>query len=183
MPAMRPNCRSSGVATDEAMISGLAPGKLACTLIVGKSICGSGATGRTRNARIPARAIAAVRSAVATGRSINGAERFNVVSQYARIGFWGHHPLASVQTQALRRVGSSRSRGTESRAQSCAFYGRHWLHGFPRLRKQSFRRVGLTPGFVGRLLAAHLQSSWRCAALVVCGGSLGVEAQLLESDR
>ena len=27
-PAMRPNCRSSGVATDDAMISGLAPGKL-----------------------------------------------------------------------------------------------------------------------------------------------------------
>ena len=27
-PAMRPNCRSRGVATEEAMISGLAPGKL-----------------------------------------------------------------------------------------------------------------------------------------------------------
>ena len=27
MPAIRPNWRSSGVATDEAMISGLAPGK------------------------------------------------------------------------------------------------------------------------------------------------------------
>ena len=29
-PAIRPNCRSSGVATEEAMISGLAPGKLRC---------------------------------------------------------------------------------------------------------------------------------------------------------
>ena len=28
-PAIRPNWRSSGVATEEAMISGLAPGKLA----------------------------------------------------------------------------------------------------------------------------------------------------------
>ena len=30
-PAMRPNCRSSGVATAEAMVSGLAPGKPALT--------------------------------------------------------------------------------------------------------------------------------------------------------
>ena len=45
MPAMRPNCRSSGVATAEAIVSGLAPGKDAPTEITGKSICGSGATG------------------------------------------------------------------------------------------------------------------------------------------
>ena len=31
MPAMRPNMRSSGVATAEAMVSGLAPGRLAVT--------------------------------------------------------------------------------------------------------------------------------------------------------
>ena len=42
MPAMRPNWRSSGVATEEAMVSGLAPGKLRPTEIVGKSTCGSG---------------------------------------------------------------------------------------------------------------------------------------------
>ncbi len=35
--AMRPNCRSSGVATEEAMVSGLAPGKPALTEMVGKS--------------------------------------------------------------------------------------------------------------------------------------------------
>ena len=46
-PAMRPNCRSSGVATEDAMISGLAPGKVAATEIVGKSICGSAETGKT----------------------------------------------------------------------------------------------------------------------------------------
>ncbi len=45
MPAMRPNCRSSGVATDEAIVSGLAPGRLAFTCTVGKSTCGSGETG------------------------------------------------------------------------------------------------------------------------------------------
>ena len=31
MPAIRPNCRSSGVATDEAIVSGLAPGSAADT--------------------------------------------------------------------------------------------------------------------------------------------------------
>ncbi len=46
-PAMRPNCRSSGVATDEAMVSGLAPGRPAPTLMVGNSTWGSGETGRS----------------------------------------------------------------------------------------------------------------------------------------
>ena len=45
-PAMRPNCRSKGVATDEAIVSGLAPGSPAETLMVGNSTCGSGDTGR-----------------------------------------------------------------------------------------------------------------------------------------
>ena len=31
MPAIRPNCRSSGVATDDAIVSGLAPGRPADT--------------------------------------------------------------------------------------------------------------------------------------------------------
>src|SRR5215813_489179 len=35
MPAIPENCRSSGVATDEAIVSGLAPGRLALTLMVG----------------------------------------------------------------------------------------------------------------------------------------------------
>jgi len=74
-PAIRPNWRSSGVATDEAIISGLAPGKLAPTEIVGKSICGRAETGRARKATAPERAIAAVRSVVATGRRINVEER------------------------------------------------------------------------------------------------------------
>ncbi len=46
MPAMRPNWRSSGVATEEAIVSGLAPGRPAETLIVGNSTWGSGETGR-----------------------------------------------------------------------------------------------------------------------------------------
>ena len=66
--AMRPNWRSSGVATDDAMVSGLAPGKEAFTEMVGKSTCGKGDTGRMRNATAPASAMATVRSVVATGR-------------------------------------------------------------------------------------------------------------------
>jgi hypothetical protein len=45
MPAMRPKRRSSGVATAEAIVSGLPPGSPAFTLMVGLSTRGSGATG------------------------------------------------------------------------------------------------------------------------------------------
>ena len=76
MPAMRPNCRSSGVATEEAMVSGLAPGRPALTGMVGKSTCGSGDTGRNVKATPPASAGPRVSSDVATGRRINGAEIF-----------------------------------------------------------------------------------------------------------
>src|SRR5271156_3053037 len=74
--AMRPNCRSRGVATEEAMVSGLAPGSDADTDTVGKSTCGSGDTGSMRKATIPASAIAMVRSVVATGRLMNSSEMF-----------------------------------------------------------------------------------------------------------
>ena len=44
-PGICANWRSRGCATDEAMVSGLAPGRLAEIWMVGKSTCGSGATG------------------------------------------------------------------------------------------------------------------------------------------
>jgi len=71
------------------MISGLAPGKLAPTEIVGKSTCGSGETGNTRKATAPASAMAAVRRVVATGRLINGEERLMVLIRWdsLRSGF------------------------------------------------------------------------------------------------
>src|SRR5271157_5759735 len=75
--AMRPNWRSSGVATDEAMVSGLAPGRPAPTLMVGRSTCGSGATGRKRKAIAPANRIARVTREVATGRRMKGAEKLD----------------------------------------------------------------------------------------------------------
>src|SRR6202051_3531783 len=73
-PAMRPNWRSRGVATEDAMVSGLAPGRAAFTETDGKSTCGSGETGRTWYATAPERPMAIVRSVVATGRSMNGVE-------------------------------------------------------------------------------------------------------------
>ena len=66
MPAMWLNWRSKGVAIAEAVISGLAPGKLAETEIVGKSTCGKGETGRTLKAMAPTRMMPAVSSVVAT---------------------------------------------------------------------------------------------------------------------
>src|ERR1700735_1696757 len=74
--AMCPNWRSSGVATDDAMVSGLAPGKAADTEMVGKSTWGSGDTGSNRNAGIPASAMAITRRVVATGLRMKISEGF-----------------------------------------------------------------------------------------------------------
>ncbi|MCY1371050.1 hypothetical protein D9M69_581780 [compost metagenome] len=76
IPEMLPSERSSGVVTLEAMISGLAPARLACTVITGKSICGSGATGNRPKLSAPTSRIARLSSMVATGRRMKGAERF-----------------------------------------------------------------------------------------------------------
>ena len=45
MPATLENCCSSGVATEAAIVSGLAPGRLAETEMVGKSTLGRSFTG------------------------------------------------------------------------------------------------------------------------------------------
>src|ERR1700757_1186429 len=47
-PAIVENCRSSGVATDAAIVSGLAPGSEADTWIVEKSTSGKSLTGSCR---------------------------------------------------------------------------------------------------------------------------------------
>src|SRR5690606_37633654 len=52
-PEMAPSDCSSGVATLDAMVSGLAPDMLAETEIIGKSICGRGETGRNTSASPP----------------------------------------------------------------------------------------------------------------------------------
>jgi hypothetical protein len=69
------------VATDDAMVSGLAPGKAADTEMVGKSTWGSGDTGSSRNATAPASATAAVNSVVAMGRRMNGSEIFMAIER------------------------------------------------------------------------------------------------------
>ena len=67
-PAMVPSARSSGVATDDAIVSGLAPGRLAVTMMAGKSTCGSGDTGSVVNATAPASTIDRLSSVVVTRR-------------------------------------------------------------------------------------------------------------------
>jgi hypothetical protein len=76
MPAIWPNCSSSGAATEVAMVSALAPVQVVEIWMVGKSTCGSGATGRNGNETMPTKASAAINSVVATGRRINGSDRF-----------------------------------------------------------------------------------------------------------
>src|SRR5271157_2171176 len=79
--AMRVNWRSSGVATEEAMVSGLAPGKPAPTETVGKSTWGSGDTGSSRKATAPASDTATTRRVVAIGRRIKGSEIFMLIQR------------------------------------------------------------------------------------------------------
>ncbi len=59
---MRPSARSSGVATEDAMVSGEAPGSDALIEITGKSTCGSGDTGSRRKPIAPLMAMASVSS-------------------------------------------------------------------------------------------------------------------------
>src|ERR1700710_2497600 len=78
-PAMCPNCRSRGVATEDAITSGLAPGRVAATVMVAKSTCGRDATGSAWKAIAPASVIAMTMRMVATGRLMKMAERFMAV--------------------------------------------------------------------------------------------------------
>ncbi len=68
MPATVANWRSSGVATAVAMVSGLAPGRLALTWMVGKSTLGRSLTGSARYPAIPNSTMPIMTSAVITGR-------------------------------------------------------------------------------------------------------------------
>src|SRR6202522_2164387 len=63
-PGICPNWYSSGCATEDAIVSGLAPGNVAVTWMVGKSTCGRGATGSNGNATTPIRKIPAINSEV-----------------------------------------------------------------------------------------------------------------------
>ncbi len=67
-PGMEENCFSSGVATDEAMLSGLAPARLAPTWIVGVSYLGSAEIGKFAQQITPATTALIQNSRVAIGR-------------------------------------------------------------------------------------------------------------------
>src|SRR6185369_14150103 len=90
-PAMRPNWRSSGAATEVDMVTGSAPGRPAETEMVGKSTCGRGDTGRRRKASTPASTSPMASRVVATGRFMNGAERFMKNPYHPRLD--RHPPL------------------------------------------------------------------------------------------
>src|SRR5215467_4809312 len=68
------NCCSSGVATADAIVLGLAPGYCALLLIVGKSTLGTAATGSRLYAPMPNTRTPSINSEVPIGRRMNGSE-------------------------------------------------------------------------------------------------------------
>src|SRR6266496_5857533 len=86
------------------MVSGLAPGRDAPTLITGNSTCGNGATGRNRNARIPASSSPTVSREVPTGRLMNGDEtlKLNLLLPVAP-GSAGSRTVQTVATDGQTR--------------------------------------------------------------------------------
>jgi hypothetical protein len=75
-PDIVENCLSSGVATAEAIVSGLAPGRFADTEIVGKSTLGRSLTGKRRYPAMPKINMAKMTRVVITGRLMKGDEMF-----------------------------------------------------------------------------------------------------------
>src|SRR5438876_5228548 len=91
-PAIPVNCRSRGVATADAMVSGLAPGRLAKTEMVGKSTVGMSLTGRARYATTPNKAMASISRLVAIGRRMKIAEMFTSILLRAVVGSCARPP-------------------------------------------------------------------------------------------
>src|SRR5215475_6340653 len=93
--AIWPRCRSSGPATVAATSAGLAPGKVACTAMVGMSTSGSGETGSLKKATVPATTSPSDSSVVATGRRMNGVER--LMLQSAKPALPGSSPCPALR--------------------------------------------------------------------------------------
>src|SRR5215208_4932686 len=120
-PAIVPSARSSGVATLDAIVSGLAPGRLAMTMITGKSTCGSGETGSLVKATAPASTIDTLSSVVATGRRINGDERLmrssrGRVAGYERGLVRGPATREPVEEEVNHRCGEERQHLADEQA-------------------------------------------------------------------
>jgi hypothetical protein len=75
-PAMVEKFFSSGVATEDAMVSGLAPGRLALTVMVGKSTVGRSLTGSDLYPMMPNIKIPIMTRVVVTGLRMKSAEMF-----------------------------------------------------------------------------------------------------------
>ena len=75
-PAMVENCLSKGVATDDAIVSGLAPGRFTVTRMVGKSTLGRSLTGSRRYPTRPKKKMASMTRVVVTGRRMKNSEMF-----------------------------------------------------------------------------------------------------------
>ena len=115
-PAMVENCRSSGVATADAIVSGFAPGKPAETKMVGKSTLGRSLTPRNRYAMAPNNAIASINRLVAIGRRMKTFDIFTT-------------GLPKNYISALRQdfLATKRHKRPEFFVPSCAFL---WLFPF-----------------------------------------------------
>src|SRR6266403_5983473 len=79
MPAIVDSWRSMMPATEAAIVSALAPGRVAVTAMVGKSTLGSADTGSSRKPNTPNAMIDAVMSVVITGLRIQSSE--SVIAQ------------------------------------------------------------------------------------------------------
>ena len=83
-PAMVENCRSRGMATDEAIVSGLAPGRLAETCRVGKSTLGRSLMGNERYPMRPKSRMPNMTRVVMTGRRMKSSGMLTGGSPYGR---------------------------------------------------------------------------------------------------
>src|SRR5215467_14545384 len=106
MPAMAEKAFSSGVATVAAIVSGLAPGRFAPTLIDGLSTVGRSLTGSLRYDTTPNTTIPIMMSVVMTGRLMN-----NAVMLIGSLGSTGRAPgrggVASAFTSAAVTAAAS----------------------------------------------------------------------------
>jgi hypothetical protein len=80
MPSIVENWRSKGVATEEAIVSGLAPGRLAVIKRVGKSTFGSSLTGKSLYPKIPNIRIPNITRVVMTNRLMKISDMFIEIS-------------------------------------------------------------------------------------------------------
>ncbi|MEY9685134.1 hypothetical protein ABIF13_005908 [Bradyrhizobium elkanii] len=111
-PAICPNWRSNGVATDEPMVCGSAPGNCAVTWIVGVSTDGRAETGNRTKATKPISVMPIARKAVATGLRMKPWEM--LMAAYLRLRWWRSGPRPCDCRVRLRPM-SRASAGTDRR--------------------------------------------------------------------